>query len=127
YDLPALLRFMSDIKAGKGRVAAPVYSHLTYDVVPGAEIVVDKPDILILEGLNVLQAAKPQGGKAMPFVSDFFDFSIFINADEQLIHDWYVQRFLHLRKSAFRDPKSYFNRFASLPAEEARTLAERLW
>jgi type I pantothenate kinase len=127
YDLPALLRFMSDIKAGKSRVAAPVYSHLTYDVVPGAEVVVDHPDILILEGLNVLQAGKPKGAKAMPFVSDFFDFSIFIDADEQMIHDWYVQRFLHLRESAFRDPQSFFNRYASLPAEEARKLAEGLW
>lgn len=127
YDLSALLRFMSDIKAGKDRVAAPVYSHLTYDVVPGAEVVVDRPDILILEGLNVLQAGKPKGAKASPFVSDFFDFSIFIDADEQLIHDWYVERFLHLRESAFRDPQSFFNRYASLPEEEARVLAEGLW
>ncbi len=127
YDLSGLLRFMSDIKAGKTRVSAPVYSHLTYDVVPGAEVVVDNPDILILEGLNVLQAGKPKGAKAMPFVSDFFDFSIFIDADEQLIHDWYVERFLHLRESAFRDPQSFFNRYASLPPEEARNLAEGLW
>jgi len=129
YDLPALLRFMSDIKAGKGRVSAPVYSHLTYDVVPGGEIVVDNPDILILEGLNVLQAGtSPRGGKtAVPFVSDFFDFSIFIDADEDVIHDWYVERFLHLREGAFRDPKSYFNRYASLPESEALALAEGLW
>jgi type I pantothenate kinase len=127
YDLAALLRFMSDIKAGKTRVSAPVYSHLTYDVVPGAEVVVDNPDILILEGLNVLQAGTPKGAKAMPFVSDFFDFSIFIDADEQLIHDWYVERFLHLRESAFRDPQSFFNRYASLPAEDARRKAEGLW
>lgn len=127
YDIAALLRFMSDVKAGKSRVAAPVYSHLTYDVVPGAEVVVDNPDILILEGLNVLQAGRAKGAKAMPFVSDFFDFSIFIDADEQLIHDWYVGRFLHLRESAFRDPQSFFNRYASLPEEEARALAEKLW
>jgi type I pantothenate kinase len=127
YDLSGLLRFMSDIKAGKTRVSAPVYSHLTYDVVPGAEVVVDDPDILILEGLNVLQAGTPKGAKASPFVSDFFDFSIFIDADEQLIHDWYVERFLHLRESAFRDPQSFFNRYASLPAEEAGKLAEGLW
>jgi type I pantothenate kinase len=127
YDLAALLRFMSDIKAGKGRVTAPVYSHLTYDVVPGMEVVVDHPDILILEGLNVLQAGKPKGAKASPFVSDFFDFSIFIDADEQLIHDWYVQRFLHLREGAFRDPQSFFNRYASLPEEDARKKAEGLW
>ena len=128
YDLPALLRFMSDIKAGQPKVAAPVYSHLTYDVVPGGEIVVDSPDILILEGLNVLQAGtSARGVKPIPFVSDFFDFSIFIDADEQVIHDWYVERFLHLRESAFRNPQSYFQRYASLPAEEAETLAETLW
>ncbi len=127
YDLPALLRFLTDIKAGKGKVTAPLYSHLSYDVLPGEEIVVDRPDILILEGLNVLQAGRPRGAKAMPFVSDFFDFSIFIDADEKQIHDWYVARFLHLRKSAFRDPKSYFNRFANLPAEEALAMAENLW
>ncbi len=128
YDLPALLRFMSDIKAGKGRVAAPVYSHLTYDVVPGGEIVVDNPDILILEGLNVLQAGtSARGAKAIPFVSDFFDFSIFIHADETVLHDWYVSRFLHLRETAFRDPKSYFQRYSALPVEEARATAEGLW
>lgn len=127
YDLSGLLRFMSEVKAGKGHVSAPVYSHLTYDVVPGAEVVVDNPDILILEGLNVLQAGRARGAKAMPFVSDFFDFSIFIDADEQLIHDWYVQRFLHLRKSAFRNPQSFFNRYASLPEEKAREKAEKLW
>jgi type I pantothenate kinase len=127
YDLPALLRFMSDIKAGKGKVAAPLYSHLTYDVIPGEEIVVDRPDILILEGLNVLQAGTSQPGKTMPFVSDFFDFSVFIDAEEALIHDWYVHRFLHLRETAFRDPNSYFQRYASLPASEALQLAEGLW
>jgi type I pantothenate kinase len=128
YDLPALLRFMSDIKAGKGQVAAPVYSHLTYDVVPGGEIVVDNPDILILEGLNVLQAGtSARGAKAIPFVSDFFDFSIFIHADETVLHDWYVSRFLHLRETAFRDPKSYFQRYSALPVEEARATAEGLW
>jgi type I pantothenate kinase len=128
YDLPALLRFMSDIKAGKGRVSAPVYSHLTYDVVPDGEIVVDNPDILILEGLNVLQAGtSARGAKAIPFVSDFFDFSIFIHADETVLHDWYVSRFLHLRETAFRDPKSYFQRYSALPVEEARATAEGLW
>jgi len=128
YDLPALLHFMSDIKAGKGRVPAPVYSHLTYDVVPGGEVVVDNPDILILEGLNVLQAGtSARGAKAIPFVSDFFDFSIFIHADETVIHDWYVSRFLHLRETAFRDPKSYFQRYSALPVEEAKATAEGLW
>ncbi|MDX6807515.1 type I pantothenate kinase [Terrihabitans rhizophilus] len=127
YDLPALLGFMSDIKAGKRRVSAPVYSHLTYDVVPGGEVVVDRPDILILEGLNVLQAGTARSGKAMPFVSDFFDFSVYIDAEEALIHDWYVHRFLHLRETAFRDPQSYFQRYAALPASDALQLAEGLW
>jgi type I pantothenate kinase len=127
YDLPALLRFMSDIKAGAPRVSAPVYSHLTYDVVPGGEIVVDSPDILILEGLNVLQAGKPKGGKPMPFVYAVFDVSLFSDADDQVIHYWYVDRFLHLRESAFRDPQSYFQRYASLPAEEVEKLAENIW
>jgi type I pantothenate kinase len=127
YDLPALLAFMSDIKAGKGRVSAPVYSHLTYDVVPGGEIVVDRPDILILEGLNVLQAGTARAGKAMPFVSDFFDFSVYMDAEEDLIHDWYVHRFLHLRETAFRDPESYFQRYAELPVSDAQQMAESLW
>ncbi|MGQ4274329.1 type I pantothenate kinase [Terrihabitans sp. B22-R8] len=126
YDLAALLAFMADIKAGKDRVAAPVYSHLTYDVVPGGEVVVDRPDILILEGLNVLQAGTVRAG-TMPFVSDFFDFSIYLDAEEELIHDWYVSRFQRLRDTAFRDPNSYFERYAKLPAEEARQLAEGLW
>ncbi|MFC5069591.1 type I pantothenate kinase [Flaviflagellibacter deserti] len=126
YDLPALLKFMSDIKAGKERVAAPVYSHLVYDVVPGAEIAVENPDILILEGLNVLQAGT-KDVRAVPFVSDFFDFSIFIDAEENTIHDWYVDRFMHLRETAFRDPNSYFQRYASVPPSEAMALAEDLW
>jgi type I pantothenate kinase len=126
YDLPALLKFMSDIKAGKERVTAPVYSHLVYDVVPGAEIAVESPDILILEGLNVLQAGT-KDVRAVPFVSDFFDFSIFIDAEDDTIHDWYVDRFMHLRETAFRDPNSYFQRYASVPAAEAKALAEDLW
>lgn len=127
YDLPALLKFMSDIKAGHESVSAPVYSHLTYDVIPGAEIVVDRPDILIMEGLNVLQAGSTRYGKANPFVSDFFDFSIYMDADENLIHKWYVDRFLHLRETAFRDPDSYFQRYSELPPADALDLAERLW
>jgi len=127
YDLPALIKFISDIKAGKGKVSAPVYSHLSYDIIPGAEIVVDKPDILIVEGLNVLQAGNPRHGRSSPFVSDFFDFSVFIDAEEDVIHDWYVERFIKLRGTAFRDPASYFRRYAELPASEALELAEGLW
>ena len=86
YDLPALLAFLSDIKAGKKEVTAPVYSHLAYDIVPGETVKVDRPDILIVEGLNVLQTSRlPKDGRAVPFVSDFFDFSIYIDADEAVI------------------------------------------
>ena len=128
YDLPALLAFLSDIKAGMAKVSAPLYSHLVYDIVPGDRIVVDRPDILIVEGLNVLQAPRlPKDGKAVPFVSDFFDFSIYIDADEDEIHRWYVARFERLRETAFRDPQSYFHRYALIPKEEALVIAERLW
>jgi type I pantothenate kinase len=128
YDLPALLLFLSDIKAGKRQIAAPVYSHLTYDVVAGEKIVVDRPDILILEGLNVMQTGRPpRDGKAIPYVSDFLDFSIYHDADERTLRDWYVARFFSLRDSAFRDPRSYFHRYASLSDHEARETADRIW
>src|SRR5215468_3948512 len=100
YDLPALLAFLNDIKAGKHNVAAPVYSHLVYDIVPGERVVVDRPDILIVEGLNVLQTSRlPRDGRAVPFVSDFFDFSIYIDADETIIRRWYIERFQRLRET----------------------------
>ena len=106
YDLPALLRFLSDIKAGRRPVRAPVYSHLIYDVIPNQWIEIDRPDILIVEGLNVLQAGRlPKDGKAIPFVSDFFDFSIYLDAEEAVLLSWYVSRFLTLRGTAFADPK----------------------
>ncbi|MFT0891947.1 type I pantothenate kinase [Pseudochelatococcus sp. G4_1912] len=128
YDTPALLRFLSAIKAGARNVRAPVYSHMTYDVVQGEEIVVDRPDILIVEGLNVLQTARPpKDGRAVPFVSDFFDFSIYVDADESQLHEWYVSRFMSLRETAFRDPQSYFRRYAEVPEEEALQKAEELW
>lgn len=128
YDTQKLLRFLSDIKAGKRNVAAPVYSHLVYDVVPGEQVLVDRPDILILEGLNVLQPARlPRDGRDIPFVSDFFDFSIYLDADEDLLHDWYVSRFMRLRETAFRDPQSYFRKYASVSEGEALQMAERLW
>lgn len=126
YDTPLLLRFLTDIKAGRGPVRAPVYSHLTYDVVPGAAIEVERPDILIVEGLNVLQPNRwPKDGK--PYVSDFFDFSIYIDAEEDVLEQWYVQRFFRLRETAFRDPKSYFNRYAKVSDEEAKEIALSLW
>lgn len=128
YDLPALLAFLSDIKAGSPRVTAPLYSHLVYDIVPSERVTIDAPDILIVEGLNVLQTPRlPRDGKAVPFVSDFFDFSIYIDADEADIHRWYVARFERLRATAFQDPSSYFHRYALIPEEEALAIAERLW
>src|SRR5262250_1757811 len=115
YDLPALLRFLSDIKAGNRPARAPVYSHLIYDVMPNQWVEVDQPDILIVEGLNVLQAGRaPKDGEAIPFVSDFFDFSVYLDADEEVLRSWYVDRFLTLRGTAFADPKSYFHRYARL-------------
>jgi type I pantothenate kinase len=128
YDIQALLRFLTEIKAGKRNVEAPVYSHLVYDVMPGETVVIDRPDILIVEGLNVLQPARlPRDGTAIPFVSDFFDFSIYVDADERHLHDWYVSRFRRLRETAFRDPKSYFAKYAVVSLEEAMATAETLW
>ena len=128
YDLPTLLAFLSDIKAGRRRVRAPVYSHLTYDVIPNEWIEVDRPDILIVEGVNVLQTGRlPRDGKAVPVVSDFFDFSVYIDAEELVLRDWYVRRFLTLRDTAFTDPRSYFHRYAPLSDEEAAATALAIW
>ncbi len=128
YDLPALLRFLSDIKAGRRPVRAPVYSHLFYDVVPNRWIEIDRPDILIVEGLNVLQAGRlPKDGKAVPFVSDFFDFAVYLDADEAVLLSWYVNRFLTLRGTAFADPRSYFHRYARLSDAEAMATATSIW
>ncbi|MGV8841321.1 MAG: type I pantothenate kinase [Bauldia sp.] len=127
YDMPALLAFLSAVKAGRESVAAPVYSHLSYDIVPGAADIVERPDILIVEGLNVLQTPEPGEGGGAPFVSDFFDFSIYVDAEEALIGDWYVERFKTLRNTAFRDPRSYFHRYASLTDAEAVAMARGLW
>jgi type I pantothenate kinase len=128
YDLPALLRFLYDIKAGRRPVQAPVYSHLIYDVVPHQWIEIERPDILIVEGLNVLQTSRlPRDGKAIPFVSDFFDFSVYLDADEDVLMQWYVDRFLALRETAFRDPKSYFHRYAQLSDTDAIATATSIW
>jgi type I pantothenate kinase len=128
YDLSALLRFLSDIKAGRRRVRAPIYSHLTYDIVPDQFIEIDRPDILIVEGLNVLQTGRlPKDGNAVPFVSDFFDFSVYLDADEDVLEDWYIERFLALRRTAFADPRSYFNRYAALSDEAATDKAISIW
>jgi type I pantothenate kinase len=128
YDLPALLRFLSDVKAGRRPARAPIYSHLVYDVMPNHWVEVDRPDILVVEGLNVLQAGRPpKDGKAIPFVSDFFDFSVYIDADEDVLKTWYVDRFLTLRGTAFRDPKSYFHRYARVTDAEAVEIASGIW
>src|SRR3569832_1103523 len=128
YDLPLLLSFLSDIKSGRRHVRAPVYSHLTYDIVPNEWAEIDQPDILIVEGVNVLQTGKlPRDGKAVPVVSDFFDFSVYIDADEAALRRWYIKRFLALRDTAFTNPKSYFNRYALLSDDEATATATAIW
>jgi type I pantothenate kinase len=128
YDLPALLRFLSDIKAGRRPVRAPIYSHLLYDVMPNQWVEIDRPDILIVEGLNVLQTGRPpRDGKAIPYVSDFFDFSVYLDADEDVLRGWYVNRFLTLRGTAFADPKSYFHRYSTFSDAEAVATATSIW
>jgi type I pantothenate kinase len=128
YDLPELLKFLSGIKAGKRPIRAPVYSHIVYDIVPNEWVEINRPDILVVEGLNVLQAGRPpKDGKAIPFVSDFFDFSIYLDASENVLERWYVDRFLALRLTAFRDPMSYFHRYARLSDDEAIKTATSIW
>lgn len=128
YDRRALLRFVAEVKSGAEEVRAPVYSHLTYDIVPGAEIVVRRPDVLILEGLNVLQPARPRSdGRQGLAVTDFFDFSIFVDARTDDVRQWYVERFLRLRETAFSRPESYFRRYASLSDDQAVARAEQIW
>jgi type I pantothenate kinase len=128
YDLPALLRFLADVKAGRRPVRAPIYSHLVYDVMPNQWVEVERPDILIVEGLNVLQTGQlPKDGKAIPYVSDFFDFSVYIDAEEEVLRRWYVDRFLTLRETAFRDPKSYFHRYSKLDDKQAAETATTIW
>ncbi|HWX50075.1 MAG TPA: type I pantothenate kinase [Roseomonas sp.] len=123
YDLRRMIAFLSAVKAGEPAVAAPVYSHLSYDIVPGQQQVIRRPDILIFEGLNVLQAASG----APLLASDFFDFSVYVDAEEQHIADWYVRRFLLLQRTAFQQPGSYFHRYKDLPEEEAVAVASRIW
>ncbi|MEZ4404249.1 MAG: type I pantothenate kinase [Kofleriaceae bacterium] len=128
YDRARLLRFLSDIKAGTGEVRAPVYSHLTYDVVPDQHVVIDRPDVLIVEGVNVLQTRKPpRDGRGIPNPSDFFDFSIYVDAEVDDIRTWYLDRFLRLRDGAFRDHQSYFHRYAALDDDAARAFALGVW
>jgi len=125
YDLPRLIRFLAEMKAGRSPVSCPVYSHLTYDIVPGEAMVIDRPDVVILEGLNVLQT----GSRRDPpvFVSDFFDFSIYVDAPEHDARRWYIERFLLLRATAFKEPESYFRRYAALSDEAAEQMAGEIW
>jgi type I pantothenate kinase len=128
YDRKALLKFVIDIKSGKDEVEAPTYSHLVYDVVPDEKVVISSPDIVIVEGLNVLQSAGiRQDGRTGLAVSDFFDFSVYVDAATSDIRRWYTDRFLRLRETAFRDPASYFARYASLSGDEAVAEANRIW
>ncbi|WP_386695426.1 type I pantothenate kinase [Lonepinella sp. MS14435] len=123
YDTPKLLQFLADIKSGKANVKAPIYSHLTYDIIADQFDLVNQPDILILEGLNVLQISN----KAETFVSDFVDFSIYVDAEEERLKEWYIHRFLKLCQSAFNNPNSYFKHYANLSEQEAIQTASSIW
>ena len=127
FNVRALFDFLSEIKSGKDRVRAPVYSHLTYDIVENEEIVIDNPDILILEGINVLQPPRIKDNIIEPIISDFFDFSIYLDAEEPHIRKWYIERFLELRSTAFNQEGAFFNRFANLKDEEAVDVANSIW
>ena len=124
YDTPKLIHFLADVKSGKTEVEAPIYSHLTYDIIPDKFNVINKPDILILEGLNVLQTGNNKTNQT--FVSDFVDFSIYVDAEEKLLKEWYIKRFLKFRESAFNDPNSYFKHYANLSKEESITTASKI-
>ncbi|MGH3348933.1 MAG: type I pantothenate kinase [Nocardioides sp.] len=128
YDRRALLRFVVDIKSGKDEVAAPTYSHLVYDVVPDQQVEITSPDIVIIEGLNVLQPARVrEDGRPSLTLSDFFDFSVYVDARTEHVRQWYIDRFKRLRETAFRDPESYFAKYAALSEDEAADTAARLW
>ena len=128
YDVPEVLRFLSSIKAGEEKVTAPSYSHFVYDVIPDKLITVDRPDILIFEGINVLQSRDmPPEGDSIPLVSDYFDFAIYIDADEKDIEGWYINRFMELRDTAFRDPGSFFHRYSQVSKTDALKVANDLW
>lgn len=128
YDRPRFVQFLSDIKSGKTNVQAPVYSHLVYDVVPGSEVTIDRPDILIVEGLNILQPGElPKDGAPILFASDFMDFSVYIDADNDDLETWFMERFFRLRDTAFKDPTSFFRRFAEMSQEEAGEFGRTVW
>jgi type I pantothenate kinase len=128
YDIRRLLKFVMDIKSGERNLKVPQYSHLIYNVIPDAYATIDQPDILILEGLNVLQSGMAHSnGKPRIFVSDYVDFSIYVDADEQLLEEWYISRFMKLREGAFTNPKSYFRNFAELSVQEALKTSKTIW
>jgi type I pantothenate kinase len=128
YDGTAIINFLAAVKAGERNVRAPIYSHLVYDVVPGESVTVDRPDILIVEGLNVLMPNRlTREAREVPFVSDFFDFSVFLDASEDLLEKWYVERFMRLRETSFRDPRSFFKKFADLDDATAEGTARDIW
>ncbi len=128
YDMHNLVKFVADIKSGAEKVTAPVYSHLSYDIVPDEQLIIEKPDILILEGLNVLQSGMDYPHEPHHvFVSDFVDFSIYVDAPEKLLEQWYISRFLKFRQGAFSDPDSYFHNYSKLTTKEAITVASNIW
>lgn len=128
YNIKKLLQFMADIKSGQLMVPAPIYSHCVYDILANETMIIDLPDILILEGLNILQNATDNNQPARRvFVSDYIDFSIFLDADPALLHQWYVNRFLKFRQDAFSDPNAYFHYYSALPEKEAVKIADKIW
>ncbi|GHA23241.1 pantothenate kinase [Devosia pacifica] len=128
YDRSRFIGFLADIKSGKPAVSLPVYSHLIYDVLPDETMVVDRPDILIVEGLNILQPGElPRTGRPLLFASDFIDFSIYIDAEESDLEAWFMERFFRLRETAFKDPSSFFHRFSKMSEEEAGNLGHTVW
>lgn len=126
YDTKRLLHFLSSVKNGARKLSVPLYSHLTYDIVKGEKQIIDRPDILIVEGVNVLQV-NTAIRRGLPFVSDFFDFSLYIDAAPHVIYQWYINRFLSLRQTAFKNPRSYFHDYAAMKEEEALSIAKKLW
>lgn len=128
YDRAGFVEFLAAIKSGQPRVSAPTYSHLVYDIVPDETNIVESPDILIVEGLNILQPGElPRTGNPIVFASDFIDFSVYIDADEEVLEAWYVERFMKLRETAFRDPQSFFKRFSELSELTAVSTAKSIW
>jgi type I pantothenate kinase len=128
YDLTRFIGFLSDLKSGRSRVEVPVYSHLAYDVVPGEAVVVERPDIVIVEGLNILQPGDlPRTGRPILFASDFLDFSIYLDAEEEDLRAWFMERFFRLRATAFTDPRSFFHRFSTMSEEQAGAFAASAW